>query len=195
MKNLELIFVPLLIYSGLNKLIILNMINGFKNRNDDLTVQREGIIKETAKIFGLNVIVIPMIYEYFIDHIFKKSFSSFFYDYIFFIGCNNFEFIFSFFNHQGDEDLYQLLMSKIGANREIFDNLEQYPITENFNLFLKPCSKILFFEQGRYYDTIDFHRHLLEKNHRARKHADIFLQNFRLKYLPTRTPYFVLKDC
>lgn len=194
MKNLELIFVPLLIYSGSDKIIVMNMINGYNHKNSNITIEREERIKETAKIFGLNVLVMPMIYEYFIDHIFKRSFTSFFYDYIFFIGCNNFDFIFSFMNPQENKELEQLLMSKIGTNHEL-DGLEQYPVTENFNLFLKPCSKILFFEKGRYWDTLDFHRQLLDQKHRARKHADIFLQNFKLKHLPTRTPYFVYKFC
>jgi len=195
MRNLEEIFVPLLIYSGSDKIIVINMINPDKRENSNITIEREKRIKETAKMLGLNVVVMPMIYEYFIDHIFNRSLISFFYDYIFFIGCNNFDFIFTFMNSQEDEEQYQLLIKKIGANKKIFDVLEQYAITENFNLFLKPCSKILFFEKGRYWDTLDFHRHLLDQKHRARKHADIFLQNFRLKYLPTKTPYFVYKNC
>ena len=197
MKNIISILKPFLMYSRSDKIINITMINGYRHKEgvDDINKTKEEKIKYIAKLVGLNVVFNPMIYERFIDHIFKMSLQSFFYDYICFIGCNNIDFLFSFFGNGNDEDKHKL-SSKIGIeDKEYFESFEQYAVTQNLNLFLKPCSKILFFEKGRYWDEINFHSHLLNPMSKAKKHAEIFLENFELKIFPTSNiPYFIYKN-
>jgi hypothetical protein len=193
MKNLVAIFMPFhTLYSKTDKIINLTVINPYKGDEYDNDKSKE-IIKKISKFLGLNIIVNPIVYENFYNHIFIKSLSSFFYDYVCFIGCNNVDFIFSFFNSDFEEKI-SLLNKKLETDQD-FDGLDVYILSEKLNLFLKPCSKILFFEKGKYWDRLEFHRHLLIPEHRARKHANNFLENFKLEYIPNKIPYFIHKNC
>ena len=193
MKNIVAIFMPFhTLYSKTDKIINLTVINPYKGDEYDNDKSKE-IIKKISKFLGLNIIVNPIVYENFYNHIFIKSLSSFFYDYVCFIGCNNVDFIFSFFNSDFEEKI-SLLNKKLETDQD-FDGLDVYILSEKLNLFLKPCSKILFFEKGKYWDRLEFHRHLLIPEHRARKHANNFLENFKLEYMPNKIPYFIHKNC
>jgi hypothetical protein len=136
-----------------------------------------------------------MINEYFLEHIFKKN--PFFYDYISFIGCNNIDDIFSTTLVKEDKDILNLIEKRIGSKfsgDEDEDVYENYILSEKLKLFIKPCTKLLFFEKGKYCSKVDFHKNP-KTMYRAIRHSEIFLENFKLEFLKENNiPYFVNKN-
>lgn len=187
MLNLEQILEPL-VKMCRDKLVILNVIDPYSQDPEYDNNESKKHIKEVAKKMGIdNIIINPIIHERFLDHIFEKKID---YDMIIFVGCNNYMFVFSLL----DENLKlyiqinNLDVDEKKDEEDMMYTFSQYYLSKNFKDFIKPTTKLLFFEpkHGGYSTTLKFNKRFEISN----IHLSNILDTFEVK----DNLYFVKKE-